>query len=178
MNTLAAPRIYVACLASYNAGILHGAWIDCDQDPDDIRDAIAAMLAKSSQPNAEDWAIHDSEGWCGVRVSESHDIDELAELAELITDADDEDLIEAAIACSGGFGPDEIRATLERFVGSYDSLADWAEELCSDLYDLSAFPSFITSHIDWEYVAKNELIMSGDYTHERVNHREYIFSTH
>ena len=25
------PRIYVACLASYNAGILHGEWIDLDE---------------------------------------------------------------------------------------------------------------------------------------------------
>ena len=25
-----APKIYVACLSSYNAGQLHGVWIDCD----------------------------------------------------------------------------------------------------------------------------------------------------
>ena len=25
------PRIYVACLAAYNNGYLHGAWIDADQ---------------------------------------------------------------------------------------------------------------------------------------------------
>ena len=41
------PRIYVACLAAYNNGYLYGAWIDADQDPDQIRDEIAAMLARS-----------------------------------------------------------------------------------------------------------------------------------
>jgi hypothetical protein len=30
------PRIYVACLASYSSGILHGVWIAADQDPADI----------------------------------------------------------------------------------------------------------------------------------------------
>jgi antirestriction protein len=38
------PRIYVACIASYNAGILHGRWIDVT-DPDDIWERVAAMLA-------------------------------------------------------------------------------------------------------------------------------------
>ncbi|WP_024353472.1 antirestriction protein ArdA [Brevundimonas naejangsanensis] len=41
------PRIYVACLAAYNNGFLHGAWIDADQDADQIRVEIAAMLARS-----------------------------------------------------------------------------------------------------------------------------------
>jgi len=31
------PRIYVACLAAYNAGKLHGEWIDADQDAEAIR---------------------------------------------------------------------------------------------------------------------------------------------
>ncbi len=40
------PRIYVACLAAYNNGYLHGAWIDADQDADEIRDEIAAICAR------------------------------------------------------------------------------------------------------------------------------------
>ncbi|MCG8594183.1 MAG: antirestriction protein ArdA, partial [Kiloniellales bacterium] len=38
------PRIYVACLAAYNAGHLHGCWIDAIQDAEDIQDDINAML--------------------------------------------------------------------------------------------------------------------------------------
>jgi hypothetical protein len=33
------PRIYVACLAAYNNGLLHGAWIDVEDDADAVRDA-------------------------------------------------------------------------------------------------------------------------------------------
>lgn len=36
MTTSSDIRIYVACLAAYNNGILHGAWIDADQDVDDM----------------------------------------------------------------------------------------------------------------------------------------------
>lgn len=48
-----------------------------------------------------------------------------------------------------------------------DSLADWAEEMCYGIYgqELDKLPDFISAHIDWEYVAKNELILSGDYSY-------------
>lgn len=44
-------RIYVACLASYNAGRLYGRWINADQDAASIRAEIAALLKGSPYPN-------------------------------------------------------------------------------------------------------------------------------
>ena len=45
-------QIYVACLASYNAGVLHGEWIDLEgRDADDVRDEIARILRESPHPN-------------------------------------------------------------------------------------------------------------------------------
>ena len=47
-------RIYVACLASYNNGRLHGAWFDLDdwQDADDLSDAVKEqVLITSPYPN-------------------------------------------------------------------------------------------------------------------------------
>jgi len=38
------PKIYVACLASYNNSILHGEWIDAAQSADEIKDEINKML--------------------------------------------------------------------------------------------------------------------------------------
>ena len=40
------PRIYVACLAAYNNGRLHGRWIDATT-PDEIWGEVRAMLAAS-----------------------------------------------------------------------------------------------------------------------------------
>ncbi|MGQ5253989.1 antirestriction protein ArdA [Xanthomonas arboricola pv. corylina] len=49
---MTAPRIYVACLASYNNGVLHGRWIDLYAvDLDDVRGEIAEMLRESPYPN-------------------------------------------------------------------------------------------------------------------------------
>ena len=52
------PRIYVASLSDYNAGRLHGRWIDATQSADTIREELSQMLAESQEPIAEEWAIH------------------------------------------------------------------------------------------------------------------------
>ncbi|KWS03767.1 Antirestriction protein [Lysobacter capsici AZ78] len=44
--------IYVACLASYNAGTLHGDWIDLEiLDLEEAREEIAQILRESPHPN-------------------------------------------------------------------------------------------------------------------------------
>ena len=47
-------RIYVACLASYNAGILHGEWIEATADADELKARVQAMLDRSPEPYAEE----------------------------------------------------------------------------------------------------------------------------
>ena len=78
------PRIYVACLAAYNNGRLHGRWIDASQGEEAISDAVQVMLADSPEPDAEEWAIHDYEGFHGCRISEYAGIERVAALAEFI----------------------------------------------------------------------------------------------
>lgn len=46
-----APRFYAACLASYNNGVLHGAWIDASTDTDEMQEQVDAMLRASKFPN-------------------------------------------------------------------------------------------------------------------------------
>ena len=75
------PRIYAACLSAYNNGHLHGCWIRAAQDPDLIHDEIHEMLATSPSPQAEEWAIHDYEGFAPHDVCESNNIPTIAHTA-------------------------------------------------------------------------------------------------
>ena len=121
------PRIYVACLAAYNNGYLHGAWIDADQDVDEIRDEIAAMLARSPIEHAEEYAIHDYEGFEGVAISEYAGIDTVARMGAFIAEhgALGAGLLEQF---SGDMG--QAESTLENcYHGQFASLADYMEEL-------------------------------------------------
>ena len=63
-------RIYVADLAAYNAGKLHGVWIDATQEIEDIQDQLNKMLGASPEGFAEEYAIHDYEGFEGCELSE------------------------------------------------------------------------------------------------------------
>ena len=77
------PRIYVACLAAYNGGRLHGQWIDATE-PDEVREEVRTMLADSPEPDAEEWAIHDHEGFEGCRISEWASFDSVCALADFV----------------------------------------------------------------------------------------------
>ncbi|HAT8649762.1 TPA: antirestriction protein ArdA, partial [Legionella pneumophila] len=78
------PQIYIACLAAYNNGILHGEWIDATQDVSTIYNEIHEMLANSPIEDAEEFAIHDFEGFGGTQIGEYDSINDVAELAFFI----------------------------------------------------------------------------------------------
>ncbi len=42
-----------ASLADYNAGVLHGAWLDATLEPDELAAAVQFMLRNSHEPDAE-----------------------------------------------------------------------------------------------------------------------------
>ncbi len=142
-------RIYVACLAAYNSGILHGCWIDAEQEPDDIRSGIAAMLKASPIAGAEEYAIHDYEGFEGASLSEYHGIDSVVELAAFI----------AEHGALGGklveyFGSlDDAREAIEdRYAGEYQSVADFAQELTEQSTQI---PESLQYYIDWEHMGRD-----------------------
>lgn len=138
-------RIYVADLAAYNNGILHGVWIDACDDPEDIRGQINEMLTDSPEEDAEEYAIHDHEGFEGYSVSEWEDIEELHEVACFIEENPGIGGELLAHCCDD---LDEARNALkENYVGCYKSLADYAQQLTEDTCQI---PDQIVYYIDYE----------------------------
>ena len=70
-------RIYVACLAAYNNGILYGAWIDAQQSVEAIKAYIRKMLKASPIEGAEEYAVHDYEDFEGLSLSEYEGIQQI-----------------------------------------------------------------------------------------------------
>ena len=75
------PRIYVASLSDYNNGHLHGRWIAAAQAPERIYEEIHQMLATSPTLGAEEWAIHDYEGFAPHEICETEDISTISQIA-------------------------------------------------------------------------------------------------
>jgi antirestriction protein len=124
------PRIYVASLADYNAGRLYGSWLNADQDAESLEAAIAVMLEHSPIPGAEEWAIHDFDGFGIAWLSEYESLGQISKVACGIAEHGQSFGAWAAVC-----GNDE--EALDRFqdvyLGSWPSLEDYAEELLGDI---------------------------------------------
>ncbi len=125
------PRIYVASLSDYNAGRLHGEWLDAAQDPEALLARISAMLAASSEPGAEEWAIHDYEQFWGVRLDEYESIESVSKIALGI--AEHGAAFGAWAEYLGHDSWDDLDRFEDCYQGHWESLTDYAESLLGDL---------------------------------------------
>ncbi|MEZ5945589.1 MAG: antirestriction protein ArdA [Hyphomonas sp.] len=149
------PRIYVACLAAYNNGCLHGRWIDATT-PDEITDKARAMLAASPVPGAEEWAIHDHEGFEGASLSEYASFETVCALAEFIGE---HGRLGGKVYGYFGNDLDAAIAAFEDYAGEYRSAADFAEELTRE--SGTEIPSSLEYYIDWQAFAR-DMALNGE----------------
>jgi antirestriction protein len=124
-------RIYVADMASAQHGISHGLWLDADQEPNELNDDIAAMLASSPTPEATEWAVQATEDFAGLDLHGYTDTTLISILAKGV--AEHGHAYSAWVAINGT----DDRAMLERFddfyVGDYESREAWMREVADDL---------------------------------------------
>lgn len=123
------PRIYVASLADYNDGRLVGRWMDAAREPWEIYEDIEAMLA-TSKLFAEEWAIHDFEGFGPFRIHEYESIETVSRLALGVRE---HGAPFAALAASAGTDAGMLERFEQVFLGRFESLEDFARGLAEDL---------------------------------------------
>ncbi|ACY20714.1 Antirestriction ArdA family protein [Gordonia bronchialis DSM 43247] len=163
------PAIYVASLADYVNGRLHGVWLDAARNPDDIHADIAAMLARSPEPGAEEFAMHDYDQFGHWRVGEYDSIEQISRIARGI--AEHGYAYAAWVETLDGdlddIDPDsEADAFNEDYLGHYGSVTDYAEQMADDLgyiAELAKLPEYVQqyTHIDYAAIAC-DLEASGD----------------
>lgn len=142
-------RIYVACLSAYNDGILHGRWIDATQGEEHIRDGIKAMLAESPIMFAEEYAIHDTEGFEGVGNSEYASIASVAEIAAFI---DEYGPVAGKLMEHFADLEEAKEAMRDHYAGVYSSVSDFTQELTEET---TKIPDSLQCYIDWERMARD-----------------------
>lgn len=173
------PRIYVASLSDYNAGRLHGRWIDADQGDDELWSEVEAMLEASSEAVAEEWAIHDYEGFGPLRLGEYEELRTVAKVARGIAEHGSAYAHWADIVGTGDQG------ALERFgdcyLGHYESVEAYAEELLADMGAFELVERSVPEHLQ-PYVTVDvagfarDLELSGDITTSEGDGGVYVFS--
>ena len=180
----AAPRIYVASLSDYNAGILHGTWLEVTDDTEQLETGISKMLAASpttarfGEP-AEEWAIHDYEGWFNLRLGEYEAIERLARVADGIARHG-----EAYAAWIGSCGPDDEQLDNfdEAFLGEHDSPEAFGESMLDDMgFDLDGIegiPEGLRPYIEFDVAGwVRDMEYNGEIMVVEGGRSVYVFNT-
>ena len=129
-STPDSPRVWIASLADYNAGRLHGDWVDAAVDGAELVAAAQAILARSDEPGAEEWAIFDYDNFGPYRVGEYEDLHQVAAVARGI--AEDGEAFATYAQLSGARGEDLETGYVEAFVGYWESRDAFIDELLDD----------------------------------------------
>ncbi len=166
------PKIYVACLAAYNSGILHGEWIDATQDLDTIWNELRNALATSPVEDAEEWAIHDYDGFGLTSLSEYESIERVHEIALFI---EENEKLGASLIEHFCGNLDDAKAALENYMGCYESLEDYARQTTEET---SEVPEHLAYYIDYEAMGK-DIENNGDVFTISTRYDEvHIFLSH
>lgn len=163
-------RIYVACLASYNNGILHGAWIDAAQGVAGIWRDVSQMLLRSPAEYAEEWAIHDYEGFGSLNVSEHSSFETIATYAAFI---EEHGALGTELAAYYGSIDDARIAITENYAGQYNSLSEYAEQLTEETTQI---PETLRYYVDYEKMARDLEI--NDVLAIQSGHSVHVFWRH
>ena len=207
-------RIYVACLASYNNGVLHGAWIDTEgKDADDLQAEVNAILRASKFPNvtvtcptcdgdsavravielgrkntaheacdcngrgevpsAEEFAIHDHEGFYGL-ISENSSLSTVAEASALI--AEHGEAYAKYAAHVGGSSLPDASDFEDHFRGEWDSLEAYADDYIKSCGLLDSMPENLRYYFDTKSFARDMEINGDVFTESLSNGNVAVFS--
>ncbi|MCY1646653.1 antirestriction protein ArdA [Caulobacter sp. SL161] len=163
-------RIYVACLAAYNNGILNGAWIDVGDDADAVWAGVNAMLKASPIPLAEEFAIHDHEDFGGVEIGEYAGVARVVEIAAFLRQRGA--LGALVLKHFNGDIEETGEALDDNYRGAFRHLADYVQELTEETVTI---PESLRNYIDYEAIARDAEINGDFFTIEAAGGEVHFF---
>jgi antirestriction protein len=165
-------QIYVACLAAYNNGHLHGEWIAASSDREAMQDSINKILKSSPIADAEEWAIHDFEGFGSLQLSEYEGLENICEYAEFY-----EEHGELGLELLAHFN--DIKCAKEalenNYHGEYESEEDFTYSFVQET-SAHEIPKHLEFYIDYEKMTRDFFI--NDFYSIEVNNSTHVFSHH
>lgn len=138
------PKVWIGSLADYNAGTLTGDWVDAATDADTLIASAKAILARSEEPGAEEWAIFDFDDFDTWHPGEYEDLTIVARVARGIAEHGP---AFAAWADLHDAEPDLMDSFSDAYLGAYDSTQAWAETMLDDLGTTAEVERILTEKV-------------------------------
>jgi len=172
-------RIYLADLAAYNNGFLHGVWIDASNDIEDMEEQAQTMIEASPVQDAEEYEVHDVDGLPSY-VRSLKDVAAYMELIEEVSrqlygaaHRNNDEAAEIVRAYTDHFGSYEVSGSdiADQFRGFWDSEQAFADEQADEMIaDLTSSLlwikdiSFLVENFDYESHCRT--LFCSDYVFE------------
>jgi antirestriction protein len=187
-------EVWIGCLAAYNAGRLHGEWVDAT-DLDELAEAQKRVLRTSPAPFADEPFIADYNAFGSACVSLLGEYPQLDDVVKIATALEEHgDAFRAWVELGVTTDVDDLVDRFEQvYRGEWESRREFAQQTVDDigwgnvpaqpLY-LSEYPSAtsprtvnvfeeLASYLDWDAIAR-ELFM-GSYSAVEVDFKTYVF---
>jgi len=166
------PQIYVACLSSYTNGILYGAWIDATQLVEDIWVEIKQLLDNSPIPGAEEFTVHDFQGFGSLHIDEYESLKQIHEKAVFVVEHGH---LGAELAAYYGNLEEAEEALENHYMGVYSSELDYAIHLFDECY-LHDIPESVQYYVDYDKFCRDIFIDS--YFSIDIDGKTHVFARH
>ena len=149
MNATDTRRIWIGCLAAYNAGSLHGEWVDVNGDAEELEEAKDRILAASPEPNAEEWFIAGRVGF-GDLIGEYSSMEEVARVDAALAEAAEYVPLDAVIGYLDHVGGiDYLDGCEDAYSGCWRSGEEYAADLIEQTGGLDEMPDNLRSYFDY-----------------------------
>jgi len=159
--------IFVTDLKAYNEGYLLGTWINLPMGGSEIAKVVNTLLKDGERLSGS--CYHDeifiTDYEADIHVREFDEIDKLNDIAEILEEYSEDDILKLKFLSSEGYHKREVIA---KGIDSYDvdiydyrestSFTDTFELLASDMVDEGLFgeiPKSLESYIDYEQIARD-----------------------
>lgn len=172
------PKVYVACLACYNEGRLHGMWMNADEleerweyaEEHDRQDRVG-HFNPCPRPSHDEWAIHDYDGV--PDLGEHPDIPYLIKVMRCIEEHGEPFYEWFNLDPHNKSHHDDLSEAFEEaYCGAWDSPKDFAEQLAEDLGYLPSTreknPNPLFAFVDFEWWWTSTLQFAHDFSNGYV----------
>ena len=171
-------KIYLTDLAAYNNGFLVGKWIELPMEETELNEKLQNILKRGGEicnEIHEEYFITDFESDI-LNIDEYLNIYDLNNKAQKLSELNDYELKIAKFLLNECL-VSNIEEAIENIenVTLYENqtMQDLAYELVEELYYTDSLPALISSHIDYEGIAR-DLEMEGRYYEIEGDIYEYI----
>jgi len=180
-NEVDALKIWVGSLSDYNAGYLHGEWLDATVGSDELEDAIQFLLYNSHEPDAEEYAVMDYDGFghgLTTLLGEYPNLQTISRLAEGIAQHGEAFAVWAAYV--GPEQHEQLDQFEDHYLGEWESMRSYAEHLLDEMEAfrfLDDAPEWLQPYIELDIDSYARDLEMELHIEESGTGRTWIFDT-